>query len=106
MIGQYFVVSGGVGDAPGGASGHVYLGDTWALDTSAPTNWECLDDGALAASLVWPKHIVATCFFVGKKLVTLQPNRSEEACHSDTDACKATTGFGSSWSCWRVNWPL
>ncbi len=76
MIGQYLVISGGVGDATDGTSGHAYLGDTWALDTTAPTNWECLDDGAFAAALVWPKHIVATCFFVGKKLVTLQPNRS------------------------------
>ena len=78
VIGQYLVIAGGVGDATNGMSGRAYLGDAWALDTTAPTKWECLDDGAFAASLVWPKHIVATCFFVGKKLVTLQPNRSAE----------------------------
>ena len=90
VIGQYFVISGGVGDATDGTGGHVYLGDTWALDTTAPTSWECLDDGAWAASLVWPKHIVATCFFIGKKLVTLQPNRS--ALH---DPLAKTTANGS-----------
>ena len=75
MVGQYFVISGGVGGDSGTGGGHVYFGDTWALDTTAPTTWECLDNGDWAASLVWPKSIVSTCFFVGKQLITLQPNR-------------------------------
>ncbi len=76
MVGQYFVISGGVGDAGADGAGHMYLGDTWALDTTVPTTWECLDDGGVwSAPLVWPKNIVSTCCFVSKKLITLQPNR-------------------------------
>ena len=104
VIGQYFVISGGVGDATDRTGGHEYLGDTWALDTTAPTNWECLDDGAFAASLVWPKHIVATCFFVGRKLVTLQPNRSatkhrshsQHLCEQQFDTCAAKNSLTDS----------
>lgn len=78
MIGGLLLISGGANIPTGSSTAATQQhGDTWVLDTSSPIMWECLDDGAWASKLLWPKHVTANCCFVGQRLYTLKPNRCD-----------------------------
>lgn len=84
MIGSFLLISGGAHVTGGAAAASKQHGDTWVIDTSSPIMWECLDDGAWAAKLLWPKHVAANCCFVGQRLYTLKPNRRVQSVGLDS----------------------
>ena len=78
IISHFLLISSGVHSSSSGSQRR--LADTHILDLAAPC-WECLDDGAWAASLS-VKHMLAHyCVFHGNRLYMLKPSKYTPLLH-------------------------
>lgn len=72
IISSFLLISSGVHTSNTGSQRR--LADTHILDLATPS-WECVDDGAWAASVTFKQMLAQYCVFHGNKLYMLKPSK-------------------------------
>ena len=72
IISMYLLISSGLHTNSAGSQRR--LADTFILDLATPS-WECVDDGAWAASFTFKQISAQYCVFYGNKLYMLKPSK-------------------------------